>query len=143
MHSQQNAGAFLDQAEDIGSLMPKARHLLRLRRAVMQLLPESLSGSCSVANARQGKIVLFAQSSAVAAKLKLLAPTLRDRLLEVGEQVTSVVIEVQPPDVRECAKSNASVLTPGAAAALEQLSDRIAESPLKSVLRVLASRAKF
>ena len=142
MHSQHNAGELLDRAEDIASLMPKARHLLKLRRAVLQLLPESLARSCTVANARQGRLVIYADSSAIAAKLKLLAPTLRNQLLEIGEQVTSVVVEVQSSAPPRCAVVHGQVMTPAAAAAIETLSERIPESELKSALRTLASRAK-
>jgi hypothetical protein len=141
MRSQHNPGEFLDHAENIGSLMPKARHLLELRRAVLQLLPESLSRSCTVANDRQGRLVIFAESSAIAAKLKLLAPALRNRLLEIGQQITSVVIEVQPPPPRANAQLHKPVLTPAAAAALSDLCDRMTDPALKEVLRTLASRA--
>jgi len=142
MHPQHNAGAFLDRAEEVGSLMPKARRLLRLRQALAPLLPESLSRYCTVANARQGRVVLFAESSAVAAKLKLLAPTLRNRLLQTGEEVTSVVIEVQPPAAREGAQPHKSVLTARAAEELRALAERMPESRLKAALTTLAGRAR-
>ena len=140
MHSQHNAGAFLDRAEDIGPLMPKARHLLELRRAVTKLLPPSLARCCTVANDRQGKVILFAESNAIAAKLKLLAPALRNRLSETGQQVTSVVIEVQPPAPQGPARLRKPHLTTEAAAALEELSNRVPDEGLKSALRLLASR---
>ncbi len=142
MHPQHNAGAFLDRAEEVGSLMPKARRLLRLRQALASLLPESLSPYCTIANTRQGKVVLFAESSAVAAKLKLLAPALRNRLLQTGEEVTSVVIEVQPPPPREGEQPHAMVLTPQAAEELRTVAERMPDSPLKAALTLLASRAR-
>jgi hypothetical protein len=141
MHRQHNAGAFLDRAEDLAPLMPKARHLLELRRAVMQLLPDSLSRLCVVANDRQGRVVIFAENSAVAAKLKLLAPALRNRLSEAGRQVTSVVIEVQPPAPPERAQIPREPPPSDAAAEIAKLAERIADPALKQALLRLASRA--
>ncbi len=142
MHSQHNAGAFLDRAEEVGALMPKARRLLRLRQALVQMLPESLSRSCTLANERQGRIVLFAESSAVAAKLKLLAPALRNRLLQTGEQVTSVIIEVQPPAPGGPPPPEEKMLTREAASELEALAARMPDSKLKTALKSLAGRAR-
>jgi hypothetical protein len=142
MHSQHNAGAFLDRAEGIGALMPKARRLLELRRAVVQLLPDSLSRSCTVANDRQGRLVIFAENSVIAAKLKLLAPALRNQLLEAGQEVTSVVVEVQVPVSRPAQGPEKQALSPMAAAELTALSGKLPESPLKTVLQRLAGRTK-
>jgi hypothetical protein len=141
MHSQHNAGAFLDRAEDIGALMPKARQLLLLRRAIQKLLPEGLSRSCTVANARQGRVVMFAENSVAAAKLKLLLPALRNQLLEAGQEVTSVVVEVQPPSRPLVRAPDKPQLSPAAAEALSALSHRLPESRLSRVLRDLASRS--
>ncbi len=142
MQSQHNAGAFLDRAEEVGALMPKARRLLRLRQALIRMLPESLSRSCTLANERQGRIVIFAESSAVAAKLKLLAPALRNRLLQTGEQVTSVIIEVQPPARPQDAPPEEKVLTPQAASELEALAAQMPESKLRTAIKTLAGRAR-
>jgi hypothetical protein len=142
MHSRHNAGAFLDRAEDIGGLMPKARQLLLLRRAIQKLLPEGLSRSCTVANARQGRIVMFAENSVAAAKLKLLVPALRNQLLQAGQEVTSVVVEVQPPSGPRAQAPDKPKLSPAAAEALSALARRLPESRLSRVLDDLASRSR-
>jgi len=142
MHSQHNAGAFLDRSEDVGPLMSKARQLLELRRAVSQLLPEGLSRSCTVANARQGRVVMFAENSVVAAKLKLLIPALRNQLLEAGQEVTSVVVEVQPPAGKPAATVKKHRPSPAAAESLSRLSGTLPDSPLRDILDELASRGR-
>jgi hypothetical protein len=140
MHSQHNAGAFLDRAGDIGQLMSKARELLELRRAVVRLLPDGLSRSCTVANARQGKVVIYANSSVAAAKLKLVLPALRNQLLEAGQHVTALTVEVQPP-ARQHSTVEKPQLTKGAAESLSRAADALPDSDLKKILRELASRA--
>src|SRR5215470_13158402 len=90
--------ALLSGSDGIPALMPQARRLLELRRLLASLLPDSLARCCAVANYKHGKLVLFAENNAVAAKLRLLSPTLRDRLSDRGVQVTEMDIGVQPPE---------------------------------------------
>ena len=141
MHSQQHAGAFLDRADDLG-LVSKAKRLLELRQAVTTLLPGSLSRSCTVANARQGRVVIFAESSVVAAKLKLLLPALRNQLVEAGQDVTAVVVEVQPPTRRASTGPSPRQMSASAAAALQELSQSLPDSPLAQALSRLAAHRR-
>jgi hypothetical protein len=142
MHSQRNAGAFLDQAEGVSSLMPKAKRLLALRRILLRALPANLARSCSIANATQEKIVLFAENSAIAAKLKLLAPSLREQFLKSGVEATSVVVQVQPPQFTPAQNKKQSVVSEAAAQALRQLSSQLPDSELKQHVDELAKRAR-
>ena len=142
MHSQRNAGALLNQAEGVSSLMPKARRLLELRRILLRALPPNLAKSCSIANATQEKIVLFAENSAIAAKLKLLAPSLRDQFLKAGVEATSLVIHVQPHKFTPTAFRKEAVLTEEAVRALRQLMRQLPDSDLKRTLASLAGRAQ-
>lgn len=140
MQPQQHAGAYLNRADELSPVMDKARRLLELRAAVIKLLPPSLSRSCTVANARQGRVVMFAESSVAAAKLKLVLPTLRNQLVQAGQEVTSMVVEVQPPSGRP-RSALARPLSTSAADALNALADRLPDSELRQILKKLASRA--
>lgn len=142
MHSQRNAGDFLDRAEEAGALLPKARRLLDLRRILLKALPSNLARSCSVANASQGKIVLFAENSAIAAKLKLLAPALQDHFLKSGVEATSVVVHVQPPEVTPGTPLKDAALSNEAGEALRGLVAQLPDSPLKVAVAALAGRAR-
>src|SRR3989442_14409881 len=64
--------AFLDQPDGIAPLMPQARRLIELREILAAVLPESLARCCSIANYKQGNVVIFAANGAIAAKLKLM-----------------------------------------------------------------------
>jgi hypothetical protein len=141
MHSQRNAGDFLERAEEVGGLMPKARKLLQLRRILQQALPPNLARSCSVANAGQGKIVLFAGNSVIAAKLKLLAPALRDHFVKCGVEATSLVVQVQAPEFTREAGPKQAVLSDAAAESLRELSAQLPDSSLKEAVASLAARA--
>lgn len=137
MHSK-NLDAYLVQADGINSLMPQAKRLIELRQALLEFLPKALAESATVANYRQGKIVIFAANSAIAAKLKLLGPALMDHFIMRGLQVTALTIEVQPTQGTGPVRPKAAVLTDSARQALASLASQLAESELKNTISTMA-----
>ena len=134
-----NLDAYLVQANGINSLMPQAKRLLELRQVLLEALPKPLADLATVANYRQGKIVIFAANSAVAAKLKLLGPALKDRFVTRGLQVTALEIEVQPSQNHADAIPKSAVLTETARQALARLASQLSESGLKSTISSMAA----
>jgi hypothetical protein len=101
-----------------------------------------LARQARVVNFREGEIVLVAASSAAAAKLRLLAPSLVNLLAKQRLQVNSVSIRVQPNE------SPSAVAAPRKTAYLSTLTlDRMrklyktmAASPARDALGVLLKR---
>ena len=83
----------------INALMPHAEQVISLRQILGGILPANLRRSCDIANYSQGKVVIFAENSAVAAKVKLMAPTLLRDLSQRVAQVTAIEVRVQPRTV--------------------------------------------
>ena len=137
MHSQR-VREFL--TDGMYSLMPQAQRLIELRRIAAGALPGNLLRSCSIANYKQGKVVIFAENSAVAAKLKLLAPTLRDHFLKSAIEITGIDVEVQPTNPAQEPPAKHTHLSPGAAHALAELADQLPDSELKSSMNALAGQ---
>lgn len=137
MHSQR-VREFL--TDGMYSLMPQAQRLMELRRIAAGALPGNLLRSCSIANYKQGKVVIFAENSAVAAKLKLLAPTLRDHFVKSAIEVTGIDVEVQPTNPPPEAPAKHTHLSPGAAQALSELAEQLPDSKLKSSINALAGQ---
>ena len=135
-----NLDAYLMQADGIDSLMPQAKRVLELRHVLLEILPKPLADLATVANYRQGKIVIFAANSAIAAKLTLLGPTLKDRFVTRGLQVTALEIEVQPSQGTASMPPKAAVLTDKAREALADLASQLTESELKSTVSTMAGR---
>jgi hypothetical protein len=133
-----NLDAYLVQADGINSLMPQAKRLLELRQVLLEILPKPLADLATVANYRQGKIVIFAANSAIAAKLKLLGPTLKDHFVTRGLQVTALEIEVQPSEGTARMPPKVAVLTDRAREALAVLASQLTESQLKSTVSTMA-----
>lgn len=136
--TSKNLDAYLVQADGINALMPQAKRLLELRQVLLEVLPKPLADLATVANYRQGKIVIFAANSAIAAKLKLLGPTLRNRFVTRGLQVTALEIEVQPRQDPANATQKSAVLTETARQALSHLASQLTESELKSTISSMA-----
>jgi len=135
-----NPCAFLNQPDGIASLMPQARRLIELRGVLSAVLPESLARWCSIANYKQGKVVIFAANSTVAAKLKLMRPTLVEQLSQRGVEVTGLEVRVQPlAHDRQVFEKSAKMSTE-AAIGLARLCEQLPDSELKIALEKIARR---
>lgn len=82
-------------------VLTKAHELRALAGLLDRYLPPDLARQARVVNFRDGEIVLVAASSAAAAKLRLLAPSLVILFVKQRLQVNSVSIRVQPKGTRE------------------------------------------
>src|SRR6266849_10445887 len=137
MHSQnmhmKNPYAFLNQPDGIAPLMPQARRLIELREILAAVLPESLARCCSIANYKQGKIVIFAVNGAIAAKLKLMLPTLSEQLSKRAFEVTGMEVRVQAFHSGLEVVEKSAKMTSEAASGLTRLSEQLPDSELKSV----------
>jgi len=132
--------SYLKHPEGIGSLMPQVGRLLELRRALVEFLPPALSRSCLIANYRQGKVVIFAENGAVAAKLRLLSPALLLHLVKRAPQITGVVVEAQPARPAPAAPAKGARLTQNGVGSLAKLAAELPESALKTVIARMAER---
>jgi len=135
-----NPTAFLDQSEGIAPLMPQARRLIELRRILAAMLPEPLARWSSVANVKQGKVIVFAANGAVAAKLRLMSPALLERLSKRGTEVTGLDVRVQPlGQVSQVFEKSAKLSNEGAAS-IAGLCEQLPDSELKNALERLSRR---
>jgi hypothetical protein len=146
MHSQnmhtKNPCAFLADPDGIASLMPQAKRLLELRAVFAAMLPKTLAQSCSVANYKQGKIIVFAVNSAVAAKLKLMRPTLLEQLAKRANEVTGMEVQVQPPSGERQAFEKSSIISEDAMQELDRFYAQLPDSELKNAIGRIARRGR-
>lgn len=135
-----NPCAFLNQPDGIAPLMPQARRLIELRGILAAVLPESMARCCSIANYKQGKVIIFAANGAIAAKLKLMLPTLSEELSKRAFEVTGLEVRVQAlgADLQPIEKS--ARMTPEAASGLARLHRQLTDSELKTAIGKFASR---
>src|SRR6266702_651217 len=104
------------------------------------VLPESLARCCSIANFKQGKVVIFAANGAIAAKLKLMLPTLSEQLSKRGIEVTGLEVCVQPLASDPQVVEKSAKMSAQAASGLARLSEQLPDSELKTTLVKFAAR---
>ena len=126
--------AFLNQADGIAALMPQAERLIKLRAILASLLPESLARRCSVANYKQGRVLIFASNGATAAKLKLMLPSLLEQFSGRATEVTGLEVAVQALESDAQVAEKYAKITVEAAAGLAELCEQLPDSELKSAL---------
>jgi hypothetical protein len=85
----------LATADDTARFAAHAQRLLRLQRLLETALPPPLRSHTRVANLRQGKLIIHAANSAVAAKLRQFGPRFTELFLKNGAQINEIDVKVQ------------------------------------------------
>src|SRR5262245_1245259 len=135
-------GEYLASDSGTGRLVPQVAVLLAIRQRLSSALPDNLRRSCAIANYKQGNVVVFAGNSAVAAKVRLLAPKLIESLSGYGLQFTGIKVQVQAESsfALPMTEKKARSLSIGASASLARLGKTLPESRLRRAVEALAKR---
>ena len=137
MHMK-NPCAFLNQAEGIAALIPQTERLIQLRKILASLLPDSLARRCSVANFKQGRLIVFASNGAIAAKLNLMLPALSEQISRRATEVTGLEVVVQPPESGPQVAEKSAKISADAASELARLGEQLPDSELKTAVSRIA-----
>lgn len=124
----------------LARLNDHAARLLRLQRVFESAVPRPLVRGARVANFKLGRLVVFADSGAVAAKLRQIVPTLSKAFANSAPEVTGIDIKVQPREPRPSGRNHPTHAPLGkhAKQGLTSLADRLPkDSPLVRALRQL------
>lgn len=85
----------LASTEAFARLSEQANRLQRLQTLLDAALPAYLLPGTHIANLKRGKVVIHADSGAVAVKLRQLAPRLAEGFIQQGQEVTGIEVRVQ------------------------------------------------
>ena len=85
----------LATADAFARLSEQAIRLQRLQTLLNDALPANLLPGTHIANLKRGKVVIHADSGAVAVKLRQLAPRLAEGFIQQGQEVTGIEVRVQ------------------------------------------------
>jgi hypothetical protein len=137
-------GDYLSQDSGTSRLVPQVAVLRALRQRLAGALPDNLRRSCSIANYKLGIVVLLADNSAVAAKLRQLEPRLLEHLGASGRKVTGIKVQVQGRTSfgAQVTEEKALSLPPRAGEALAELGAKLPDTPLKAAVEKLAKKAR-
>lgn len=137
--------AYLNSAGGLARLSAHAGRLVKLQRVFEEIAPSFLAASSRVANFKLGKVVIHADSGAVAAKLRQMLPSLIDEFCLKGAEVTEIQVKVQPTHaaLQQKPRGGRPAVSAPAKAGLEQLATDLPEdSPLKEALGRLVRNSR-
>ncbi|MFN7753601.1 MAG: DciA family protein [Pseudomonadota bacterium] len=135
----------LSSEDRLRLMRDEARRLERLQARLEALLPEGVSGCCSVAALRDGLLTIVASSPAVATAVRQISPRLSAQMRQNEPQVTGMRVVVQPRDARPRPSPPAvrqSTLTEAARQEMLALSSNVRDPRLSAALRALATRRR-
>lgn len=133
---------FLDSDAAAGRVMAHARLLLRLSRRFSAIAPPALRHSARVANYKSGKLVIYADNGAVAAKIRQLGKRLCNELSTGGAECNDIDVKVQPRQIHASSMtSTPKPLSPRARESLNEAASRLPPGPLRSALDTLLQRS--
>lgn len=135
----------LDTSPVLLRLSSQAELIARARRVYDQFVPAALNPLSAVMNVKSGKMLLRADSGAVAVRLRQLAPSLISRLQMEGLDVRDVIVQTQP-GLEPCSAAKrgvgSRVVSAGSQQDLRRLAHTLPEGdPLRRSLERLLARA--
>jgi len=140
VHSQV-IGALIAGLSDLQAIHMRASRLAALQQVYRVAIPEELARRSRVADERSGTLVVAAETSAVAAKLRQLVPRIVAEFVKWEPKVTAIRVEVQVSAERPLARGLRPRMTPQALQSFAQLHDTLPDSPLREALSRLLERA--
>ena len=138
----QRLNSLIASSHTLRLIADKAQQLLALQQHYDQIVPPALRRSSRVIQLDQQTLVIAAFNSAIAAKLRQLAPDIAQNLQQYGHEVTVIQIRVQvgyPPPV---ATTSPPVLSSTGKHHLNELAQTLPESALKNALQSLIRHSK-
>lgn len=130
---------FKDNAE-LSALSGRADSLTVSQQIWKAVVPDPLKQFTQAGALKHKRLTVYADNGAVAAKVKLLLPSLLINLQKQGLEITSIRVEVQVKSTaRKPAKTPRSI-SPAASSRLNALAQELEGSPLGEVLARLSGR---
>jgi len=132
--------SYFSVSQELRQLSRKAGQLVALQRHYERLAPPSLVRASRVLQLDRQILTLAADNSAIAAKLRQLAPELANLFQGAGCEVTGIQVRVQvarPPIIYTPIPA---LLSATGRQRLIDLADKLPDSPLKNALQRLARK---
>ena len=138
----QRLNSFIASNQELSQLSGKVRQLHALQLLYEKVSPPSLSSASHVIQMEQDILILGADNSAIAAKLRQMAPELIRQLKQLGCEVTAIQVRVQVSLPASIPLRHAALVTDHGQKELNQLADSLNDSPLKKALQRLINTSK-
>ncbi len=121
-------------------LFLKIDKLNKIQQSSLTIIPSHLAKHCTIGLPNNGKLTIFAQNGAIATKLKQIAPSMLQKIKNLGWEITSIQIATQAhSQARNMDNFNPKKRHLGqkGVASLTELAGSLTESPLKTAIESL------
>lgn len=132
--------SYFNTNQELRQLTCKAAQLKVLQELYEQLAPTSLARFSYVYSVELQTLILAASNSAIAAKLRQLAPQLAGQFRYAGQEVTRIQVRVQVGSHPVGCVSAVRALSADGRQKLVELAGNLPDSPLKKALQKLAEK---
>ena len=130
----------LNNSTEFRSILGKAQTLCALQQQFCAATPAYLAQTSQVLSLEFGILTIATGNATVAAKLRQLAPEIMGNLKNRGAEVSGIRVKVQVSYLAPPNKTKARQLSSVARTAIKQLSDSLADSPLKDALAKMSGK---
>ena len=142
MGSQTSIGSLLASLKDLQAINVRIKRLSALQQVYARAVPSELARGSRVAFERSGTVVVRADTGAIAAKLRHLAPRIVAEIVKFDRQVTSIRVELQIVQSSSAKPESPRQIGPKGVLSLTSLRDALPEAPLRQALsRLLEGHA--
>jgi hypothetical protein len=122
------------------ALSGQAGNLTATQKIWNTIAPDNLKQYTQAGSVKHKRLTVYAENGAVAAKIKLLLPSLLTKLQKQGLEVTSIRVQVQVQSSVQRPGKNLRSLSPQAASSLSELAEKLTGTELGEALARLSSR---
>ena len=134
-------GSVLGSLRELEATLVRVNKLAALQRIYAVAVAADLAKKSRVVFERSGTLVVVADTSAVAAKLKQLAPRVVQEIVKSAPEVTSIHVEAQVTLAGDLGTRPRPKIGPRALATLGELRDALPDSPLRRALDRMVRRS--
>ena len=132
--------ALFKENPELVALVGQADSLTASQKIWNTILPDALKPFTQAGSVKHKRLTVYADNGAVAAKIKLLLPSLLTKLQKQGLEVTSIRVEMQVKSSPRKSVKPVRNISPKAACSLSKLADELSGSALGEALAKLSRR---
>jgi hypothetical protein len=127
---------------NFAALESKAKALTSTQKIWNEIVPEPLKSASQAGSIEHKRLTVYVENGAVAAKIKLLLPSLLSKLQKQGVEITSIRVQVQVQSQQEKSDKPNRSLSTSAANEVGSLADKLKGTALGDALKRLSERVK-
>ena len=132
--------ALFKENPELAALLGQEDSLTASQKIWNTILPDALKPFTQAGSVKHKRLTVYADNGAVAAKIKLLLPSLLTKLQKQGLEVTSIRVEMQVKSSPRRSVKPMRSISPEAASSLRKLADELGGSALGEALAKLSRR---